>query len=50
MHYLLKQEGMGGSNELDLGIGISFCDIPKMNQEQMSLGHFQLDDDDLLER
>ena len=32
MHYILKQEGQNNSNELDLGIGISFCDIARMSQ------------------
>ena len=38
MHYLLEQEGLHNSNELDMGIGISFCDLNKM-RASTNLGH-----------
>ena len=37
MHYLLKEEGLENSNELDMGIGISFCNLKKMRDSAMIL-------------
>ena len=37
MHYLLKEEGIENSNELDMGIGISFCNLKKMRESGLIL-------------
>ena len=46
MHYLLKEEGIDDSNELDVGIGISFCNLKKMRESAMILDIRQSFDDD----